>query len=347
MVGAALVDSGSQADVLDPRVVHLLNLQVRRLDAPIHADLASDGSGIRLSLFVNVPVKIGESAAAPRAFFVSPLPDGVHAILGTPWLRDTGTGVSADHIFHVPAGKPSSCIYDFTAQTFAPQPDRNLVDLGFSGRSMTDGEFSRFLVCALKAGVSFAEFDGLDERIDLCALKTPEILPDFEGLDNRVDYEPHNSLLDIPDNALEGVDWSKDEAKAALEGLLKRFDDIFVDELPGLPPFRPVNHSINLADADKIVRPRAIRIPDRYAAQWTAHVRKFVSSGFWAPAALESACSLFSVPKHDRTQARFVINLRPRNENTIKMASPIPDMKQVRYRLASHPYRSKLDFKNA
>jgi len=117
VVGPALVDSGSQADVLDPRVVHLLNLQVRRLDAPIHADLASDGDGIRLSLFVNVPVKIGESAAAPRAFFVSPLPDGVDAILGTPWLRDTGTGVSADYIFHVPAGKPSSCIYDFTAQT--------------------------------------------------------------------------------------------------------------------------------------------------------------------------------------------------------------------------------------
>ncbi|TNY19688.1 hypothetical protein DMC30DRAFT_441823, partial [Rhodotorula diobovata] len=154
-------------------------------------------------------------------------------------------------------------------------------------------------------------------------------------------------LLKVPNNALEGVDWTKDEAKAALKGLLKRFDDVFVDKLPDLPPFRPVNHSIDLADANKIVRPRANRIPDCYATQWTAHVHKFVSSGFWVPAALESACSLISVPKHNCTQAQFVINPCPRNENTTKMASLIPNMKQVRYRLALHPYRSKLDFKNA
>ncbi|GAA5920684.1 hypothetical protein JCM5296_000876, partial [Sporobolomyces johnsonii] len=56
---------------------------------------------------------------------------------------------------------------------------------------------------------------------------------------------------------------------------------------------------------------------------------------------------MFAVPKHDKSQARFVVNLKPRNENTVPLASPIPDMKDVRHRVASHPFRSKLDFKNA
>ncbi|GAA5831736.1 hypothetical protein JCM3770_005139, partial [Rhodotorula araucariae] len=56
---------------------------------------------------------------------------------------------------------------------------------------------------------------------------------------------------------------------------------------------------------------------------------------------------MFAVPKHDKSQARFVVNLKPRNENSVRFASPIPDMKDVRNRFASHRYRSKLDFKAA
>jgi hypothetical protein len=62
-------------------------------------------------------------------------------------------------------------------------------------------------------------------------------------------------------------------------------------------------------------------MPDRYRVQWTAHLRKFVELGFWSPAALESACSMFAVPKHNRLQACFVVNLKPRNENSIPLPS--------------------------
>ncbi|GAA5921492.1 hypothetical protein JCM5296_002114, partial [Sporobolomyces johnsonii] len=114
-----------------------------------------------------------------------------------------------------------------------------------------------------------------------------------------------------------------------------------------LPPLRPVNGSIDLKDHEVKVKPRAIGIPARYEKQWRAHVLKFVETGYWAPAALDSACSMFAVPKHDPTEARFVINLKPRNANTIKRISPIPDMKGIRAKLASRPFRSKLDFKKA
>lgn len=56
---------------------------------------------------------------------------------------------------------------------------------------------------------------------------------------------------------------------------------------------------------------------------------------------------MFSVPKADLSKARFVINLKPCNANTVKTASPIPDMRGVRSNLAAHAIRSKLDFKAA
>ncbi|GAA5883412.1 hypothetical protein JCM1840_000196 [Sporobolomyces johnsonii] len=249
----------------------------------------------------------------------------MHAILGVPWLRDTGVAVSASRLFFALTG-PSEEVYNFDEGRFADQPARNLADLGFTDDPMSEKDLRSFLLCAVSAGVSRALVDDVVDRVDL---------------------EPHNPLLDVDDDDPSSADLSDEEARAELADLLKRFEDVFVDELPGPPPLRPINHPIPLKDVEAKIRPRAIRIPGRYAAQWSAHLRKFVESGFWSPAALDSACAMFAVPKHDKSQARFVVNLKPRNDNTVKMTSPIPDMKEVRNRVASHRYRSKLDFKQA
>ncbi|GAA5990933.1 hypothetical protein JCM11641_003506 [Rhodosporidiobolus odoratus] len=323
--GTSLVDSGAQADVLSPQLVHRLGLQVRRLLAPVHADLAADGQQVRLSLFTTATVSVGKVFGEERSFLVCPLPGGVDAILGVPWMRDTGTAVSSSKLFVAPSG-PSADVYNFDRGKFCEQPARNLEDLGYTDRIMDSDELSSFVICALSAGVDSQLVGSAAESIDL---------------------EPNTPLLDVDDDDPDGDDLSEEEARQELTSLLSKFDDIIVDELPGPPPFRPINHGIQLQQADRKVCPFAIRIPDRYKAQWTAHLRKFVETGFWSPAALDSACSMFAVPKHDKSQARFVVNLKPRNKNTVPLASPIPDMMDVRGRVAGHKVRSKLDFKQA
>ncbi|GAA5992931.1 hypothetical protein JCM11641_002021 [Rhodosporidiobolus odoratus] len=186
----------------------------------------------------------------------------------------------------------------------------------------TPDESTRFFFCALAAGV--------------------------EGLEDYVDYEPHNPLLDEWEDDLSVPDYSREDAEERLAALRSDFSYVFVDDLPNcLPPFRPINHDTHEVVDNLKIPPRVIGMPDRYAKQWTAHLLKFVETGYWSPQALESACSMFAVPKHDPAQARFVINLKPRNANTIRTALPIPDMRQVRANLAGHPIRSKLDLKKA
>ena len=325
VAGSALVDSGSQADVLSPDLVARLGLEVFRLLAPVHADLAADGQSARLSLVADSSISVGSSLLADRRFFVCPLPPGIDALLGTPWMRDTGTAVSATQLFVAPSG-PCESIYDFEHGRFADQPVRNLVDLGFTDEPMTDADFQNLVICAIAADLPSQEVINLVESVGL---------------------EPRNPLLDIDDDDSAQPDLSAEDAAIAVEALLARFADVFVDKLPGLPPFRPVNHHIPLVDPDKVIRSHAIRIPDRYKEQFRAHTRAFVAHGFWSPASVDSACAMFAVPKHDKSQARFVINLKPRNLNTKKFSTPLPDMMEVRNRLASHRFRSKIDFKQA
>ncbi|GAA5979967.1 hypothetical protein JCM11641_008248 [Rhodosporidiobolus odoratus] len=319
--GVALTDSGSQADVLSSEFALKNGLELRRLVAPVHADLGADGHSVRLAIFTAVPCSVGPGAYESRSFFVGPLPSGIDVILGVPWMRDSNVGVSASTLSFIPEG-PSEDFYDFKTGQFALQPQKNLDDLGFVQRPMTADESTRFFFCALAAGVP--------------------------GLEDFVDYEPHNPLLDEWQDDPSLPDLSKDEAAERLAKLRSDFADVFVDDLPDcLPPFRPINHDIHEVVEGLKIPPRVIGMPDRYSKQWTAHLLKFVETGYWSPKALDLACSMFAVPKHDPSQARFVINLKPRNANTVRTASPIPDMRQVRANLASHPVRSKLDFKKA
>lgn len=319
--GVALTDSGSQADVISSEFALRNGFELRRLLAPVHADLGADGHSVRLALYTAVPCSVGPVEYATRSFFVAPLPAGIDAILGVPWLRDSKVGISSSKMFFVPDG-PNEDFYDFETGRFALQPQRNLDDLGFVQRPMSVGEQNAFFLCALAAGVP--------------------------GLEDVVEYEPHNPLLDEWEDDPSKPDLSEEEAAEQLSELRSRFSDVFVKDLPDcLPPFRPINHDIHEIVEGMKIPPRVIGMPDRYAKQWTAHLLKFVETGYWSPKALDSACSMFAVPKHDPSQARFVINLKPRNANTVRTASPIPDMRTVRANLASHPIRSTLDFKKA
>ncbi|SCZ99856.1 BZ3500_MvSof-1268-A1-R1_C104g00572 [Microbotryum saponariae] len=158
----------------------------------------------------------------------------------------------------------------------------------------------------------------------------PGLLPD----DEIIGLEPHNPLLDVVDDpALD--DFSESEARTRLAALLEKFSDVFVDSLPmdQLPPYRPVNHEIPLIDPPKRSNPGYT--PCRqYRSQWAEHSAKYTRGRFWVSGPIDSAAPVFAIPKKNSQTARFVIDLRARNSNTVKRFSPIPDMTNVPYEVA-------------
>jgi hypothetical protein len=47
--------------------------------------------------------------------------------------------------------------------------------------------------------------------------------------------------------------------------------------------------------------------------------------------------------KKEPGTVHFVVNLKPRNANTLKMHTPIPDMHTIRAEIAGAPHRSAVD----
>ncbi|SCZ99444.1 BZ3500_MvSof-1268-A1-R1_Chr7-2g09538 [Microbotryum saponariae] len=151
-------------------------------------------------------------------------------------------------------------------------------------------------------------------------------------------------LLDIVDDPALN-DMSESEARTRLAALLEKFSDVFVDSLPmdQLPPYRPVNHEIPLIDPTEKVKPRVYPLADKYRSQWAEHSAKYTRGRFWVSGPIDSTAPVFAIPKKNSQTARFVIDLRACNSNTVKRFSPIPDMNNVRYEVARSHYRSKFD----
>src|SRR6267154_1582061 len=51
--------------------------------------------------------------------------------------------------------------------------------------------------------------------------------------------------------------------------------------------------------------------------------------------------------KDGTIRLRTVLDTRQRNKNTLKLASPLPDIEAILHNVSSHPYRSLLDGKDA
>lgn len=189
----ALIDTGSQADVISSSLALKLGLPLRRLVAPLHAALGAEDHSVRLALYATIDVKVGPSKIKRRPFFVSGLPHGIDAILGVPWIRDTGTAVSASSVFVVPNG-PFCHLVSSKTSRFSPQPHRDFDDLGFVKRNMSESEQHAFVVCAS--------------------------MPNSSSLDEYVGVKDHNPLLDNDDDDPSLPDISEEQAADNLRALL-------------------------------------------------------------------------------------------------------------------------------
>jgi hypothetical protein len=118
-----------------------------------------------------------------------------------------------------------------------------------------------------------------------------------------------------------------------------------------LPPLHAINHCINLIDEDKVYPWRASRCPEAFMPQWIVKRNEYITSGHWETTSSQNVVPMMFIPKATKPgeapKLRTPVDLRPRNANTVKMSSPLPDMDGIIRRAASHRYVSLMDQKDA
>lgn len=118
-----------------------------------------------------------------------------------------------------------------------------------------------------------------------------------------------------------------------------------------LPPLRRINHRIPIIDEERVYSFRPSRCPEAFRGLWSDKRDQYIKSGRWRFATGTNAAPLMFLKKHGAAGAplrmRNTIDLRERNANTRKLASPLPDQRAVLFRVASHRYVSSMDGQDA
>jgi hypothetical protein len=146
--------------------------------------------------------------------------------------------------------------------------------------------------------------------------------------------------MDIYEDAIEKV---RQELMAYAEPICIEALDM---DLP-LPPLRVINHTIPLIDKNKIYPWRLSRCPEALKSQWAAKRDAYIWTGCWAVTTSASTAPMHMITKPGTKPPllRNVRDLRARNLNTLKMASPLPDIDGIVRRVARHAYHSLMDGK--
>jgi hypothetical protein len=119
-------------------------------------------------------------------------------------------------------------------------------------------------------------------------------------------------------------------------------------DLP-LPPLRAINHTVPLIDEEQVYPWRPARCPEALRPQWIAKRDVYLRTGRWKLSTATSTAPMLMIMKSGTNPPllRVVNDLRKRNLNTKKMASPLPSIEGILRRVASKRCVSLADISNA
>ncbi|KAF8694387.1 hypothetical protein RHS03_08195, partial [Rhizoctonia solani] len=264
----ALLDSGSQADILSTTIVDQLHITRVTLTKPLQLQLAISGSKSTVNYGASARLQY-QGIDEERDFDVGNL-DGYDAILGTPWLYQHCVSVSFN-----PTG----------------------VVIG-SNKSLP--------------------------------LEGAEIL----------------RINSVSTDAIEG---RMEELRSALRNECSDLCPPSVASTP-LPPFRKINHRIPLIDDTRIYKFRPSKCAEKLRPLFDEKAREYLQTGRWELTTGSNAVPMLILTKKSSDGSvaiRTVLDKREQNDNTVKLASPLPPPEDVLLNVSRKKFRSVIDGKDA
>ena len=212
----------------------------------------------------------------------------------------------------------------------------------------------------------FGEFDlilGMDWLVKHkatldCAAKRM-VLRTTEGDEVMVIGERRDYLSNVI-SALRAEKWIRKGCEAYLafvsqtdvEGLtvdkvrtVKEFQDVFPEELPGLPPNREVEFGIDLLPGTAPVSIAPYRMAPKELVELKAQIQELLDRGFIRPSVSPWGAPVLFVKKKDGTM-RMCIDYRQLNKLTIKNKYPLPRIDDLFDQLKGASVFSKIDLRS-
>jgi hypothetical protein len=123
------------------------------------------------------------------------------------------------------------------------------------------------------------------------------------------------------------------------------FPDVFLEDLPGLPPERDVEFVIELKPGTTPISRRSYRMPPNELAELKTQLQDLLEKGFIRPSSSPWGCPTIFVKKKDQT-LRMCVDYRPLNEVTIKNKYPLSQIDILFDQLTGARIFSKIDLRS-
>jgi hypothetical protein len=101
------------------------------------------------------------------------------------------------------------------------------------------------------------------------------------------------------------------------------YSDVFLDELPGMPPDRDVEFVIELQPGTAPISKRPYHMPPKELAELKNQLQELLDKGYIRPSSSPWGCPAVFVKKKDGS-LRLCVDYRPLNAVTIKNKYPLP-----------------------
>ena len=156
--------------------------------------------------------------------------------------------------------------------------------------------------------------------------------------------EDRMSLLMLSDPTLSVTAHAEASPDLASIPVVYEFPDVFPEDLPGLPPDRDVEFSIELEPGTAPISRRPYRMAPKELAKMKKQLEELLEKGFIHPSSSPWGCPAIFVKKKDGT-LRMCVDYRPLNAVTIKNKYPLPRIDTLFDQLAGAKVFSKIDLR--
>ncbi|KAJ9514002.1 hypothetical protein QJQ45_021113 [Haematococcus lacustris] len=133
--------------------------------------------------------------------------------------------------------------------------------------------------------------------------------------------------------------------QAVLDGLLSEYADVFGDMPPGLPPNRPVGHTIRTPPGAEAPYKRMYKLSPREEAEVKKQVAELLATGLIEPSSSPYGAPILFVQKKDGS-LRMCIDYRALNNLTVRDRYPLPRIDDLFDKLAGKRVFSSLDLQS-
>jgi hypothetical protein len=138
---------------------------------------------------------------------------------------------------------------------------------------------------------------------------------------------------------------SKEPDSLEIIKVASKFPDVFLEDLPGMPPERKVEFAIELLRGIAPISKRAYRVSGPVLVELKKQIDELSEKGYIRPSTSPWVAPVLFVEKKDGTR-RMCIDYRALNEVTIKNKYPLPRIEDLFDQLRGASVFSKIDLRS-